>query len=65
MERTLPIKPTVMPLNVRNPDALIENKPSTRPRVALGACICTSVCVMLENDSSQKPATNNARIANG
>ena len=32
--------------------------PSTRPRMVSGAFICTSVCVMLLNDSSKNPAQN-------
>ena len=39
--------------------------PSTRPRLASGAFICTSVCVMLLNESSKKPAMNSSASASG
>ncbi len=54
----LPTRPTITPLKVRMPSDAMLNRPSTRPRMAAGAFNCTSVCTMLLNDSSRKPAEN-------
>ena len=50
-----------MPLKVRSPDADMLKRPSTRPRMVSGAFICTSVCAMLLNESSKKPAQEEER----
>ena len=54
-----------MPLKARKPSADMLNRPITRPRMAAGALICTSVCAMLLNESSKKPATNSSASASG
>ena len=54
-----------MPLKARRPADDMLNRPSTRPRIASGAFICTSVCAMLLNESSKKPARKSNASASG
>ena len=58
MPMRAPKMPTDNPLNMRNPDADMENTPITRPRIAPGACSWTRACAIELNANSTNPATN-------
>ena len=60
-----PSTPTVMPLPARRPSMAVLKRPTTVPRMAGGARICTSVCAIDVKAMLKIPATTRSSTASG